>query len=59
VNAVVTDSRHDRVEPNHISHQSGQGGRREISTDASCRSQDGGGGTGFRDQLATINDSLS
>ena len=59
MNAVLTDSRHDQVEPNYISYQSGQGDGRRINTDASYRSHGGGGGTDFRDQSVTINGSLS
>ena len=58
MNVVVTDSRHDRVELYHISHQSGQGGGRRISTDASCMSH-GGGGTDFRDRLIVVGGSWS
>ena len=35
--------------------QSGQGGGREIRTDASCMNHGGGGGTGFRDKSTAVN----
>ena len=54
MNAVVTDSRHDRVELYHLSHQSGQGGGRKINTNASCLSHSGGGGANFRDKPVAI-----
>ena len=47
---VVTDSRHDRVELNHISHQSGQDGGRSTSTRESHGNHDKGGGEGLRDE---------
>ena len=61
MNAVVTDSRHDRVELNHISHessQSGQGGGRSTITRESHQKH-GGGGTGLRDELIESDDSSS
>ena len=54
VNAVITDNKHDQVELNHILHQSGQGGGRKAGTRASCRSQDGGGGSGLCDSSAAV-----
>ena len=38
---------------------SGPGGGRDGNTSASHRSQDGGGGTGFRDKHVTVNRSSS
>ena len=61
MNAVVTDSRHDRVELNHISHessQSGQGDGRSTITRESHQKH-GGSGTGLRDQLIESDDSSS
>jgi len=43
---------------NHITHpQLGQGGDREISTDASRLNQGGEGGTGFRDNPTEVDGS--
>jgi len=54
VNAVVTDSRHDRVELNHISHQYGGGCATNISV--SYLNHGGGGETGSRDKPTAVND---
>jgi len=54
VNAVVTDTRPDRVEPNHFSHQSGHGRGRATGISVSCLNH-GGGGTGFHDKPAAVN----
>jgi len=60
VNAVVTDSRDDRVELNHILHQSGQGGSaapvlgNHIETTV-----DEVGGEGLRDEPAANDDNLN
>jgi len=61
MNAVITDSKHDRIELNRISHessQSGQGGGCNTSTRKSHRNH-GGGGVGFRNKSAASDDSLS
>ena len=48
------------MELNHITYpQLGQGGGREINTDASCLNHGGGGRIGFRDKPAAIDGSSS
>jgi len=55
VNVVVTDSRHDREELNHISHQSGHDGGRATDIIVSYLNHSDRGETGFRDRPVTIN----
>ena len=53
---------HDRVELNHIPHessQSGQGGGHNTSTMESHWNHGGGGGAGFRDEPAISDGSAS
>jgi len=57
--SLVTDRRHDQVELNHISHQSGQGGGRGVDTHASRQRQGGGGGSSFCDGLAVADGNSS
>ena len=61
MNTVETNGKRDRVELNNLnaSPQSGQGGGRVSSTDASCRNHGGGGGAGFRDKMAAVDGSSS
>ena len=60
MNAVVTDSRHDQVELEHISHellQLGQSGGRNINTKESHRNHGEGGEVGRRDEPTANDDS--
>ena len=61
MNAVVTDSMHDRV-LNHISYeysQSGQGGGRSTNTKGSQQNHSGGGGASLHDEPVAYDDSSS
>ena len=59
MNVVVTDSRHDRVKLNYISHQTDHGEGRVTGISISYLNPDGGGETDFRDKPATVNDKSS
>jgi len=60
MNAVITDNMYDKVELNHISHespQSGHGGDRGIITSVSLRNHGGGDGAGLHDKPVANDDS--
>jgi len=59
MNAVVIDSRHNHVELNHISRQSGHGGGRAIGISVSCLNHSGGDETDFRDKSDAVNGNSS
>ena len=59
MNIVVTDSRHDWVKRNHISHQSCHGGDRIIGISESYLNHDGEGRTGFREKSVAVNGNSS
>jgi len=51
---VVTDNMHDRVELNHISHQSGHGGGHATGISVSYLNYEGRGRTGFCDKPVAV-----
>jgi len=59
VNADVTDSRINRIELNHISHQSGNDGGRSTGINVSYLNHSGGDETGFRDKPVAVNGNSS
>jgi len=59
MNAVVTESRHDRVKLSRISHQSGHDRGRVTGISVSYLNHSGGDETGFHDKSAVVNSNSS